>query len=152
MYSVYDSFHSWKSLKELDLQENKQPIPHLQEEDVKSFVYNLINYSTYQKAWDQCETQLSSSRHCPYFYEESMLSQFFCAQSEMDESLMKCVESDVSLLVIVSMTPLGRIHFLPLLQKMESLLICLLGHVHSRIRFIATILLNMLYRFVLSLI
>ena len=136
MYPTYNSFQSWKSLQSLQIQE----IANLSDDMLKSFVYNTIDYCNYSKAWNYCKEYSSPTE---YFYSTDFIEKLF--SGVYDDDLLKKIEEDVVMLITASITPMGKELFLPLFMKMESFLICLLGHADSPIRFFATVLLNVLY-------
>lgn len=144
MYSSSDCFLSWKSLLELSYHQQGNSEFVIQEEDVKSFQCYFIDYETYLNSWKHCELQMQSTRSFSCYYSDEVLSSLFISENQFDKSILKMVEDDVSHIVTVSMTPLGRIHFQSLFQKMESFLICLLGHVQSDLCYFAVVLLNVL--------
>ena len=144
-----ECFHAWKALKIWDLQLDQQSEFELDEECVKSFVYNNITYLTYNIAWKYCHDKISLTHSFPYFYDDSFLASLFFLTEDFT-SLFKQIEEDVHMLVTVTITPEGRVFFLSLLQKMESFLIVLLGHSHSSCRFFAIVLLNALYLYIIE--
>ena len=142
MYCEYTCFQAWKSLQELENQTQCDV-----DDDVVHIIYNDIDYNTYCNVWNQCVTRLSSTAQHQWFYDDDFLFQVFCEMESPKDShcsIEKTIQSDVCLITTVSLTPLGRIQFLPLYRKMESFLICLLGHSNSSLRGLSTVLLNVL--------
>lgn len=142
MHSVGNSLKSWDSLIQLEFQDASSTFG---DNMIDSFVYNGITYCDYKKVWSQCEEKTNVVKQFPYFYSDQILERLFDGKSELNMELLKEIEDDVILFMTVSVTPFGRDYYLRTIQRLESFLICLLGHPDTHIRYFATIMLNVLY-------